>query len=216
MNIILMGPPGAGKGTQAEMLVNQFGIPHISTGDMFREAIKQGTKLGLKAKAVMDAGQLVTDEVTIGIVRERLAAADCNNGFLLDGFPRTIRQAVALDKILSGMNRKLDAAINVEVPDEILLQRLTGRLICRQCAATYHLQYNPPKESACHQCGGELYQRSDDSEATVSKRLEVYKNQTEPLVVFYSHQGVLKTINGNQDLIKVFDDIYGFLTDQFI
>ncbi len=208
MNIIIMGPPGAGKGTQAAMIIKEFGIPHISTGDMFRAAIKQGTELGLKAKAVMDAGQLVPNELTIGIVRERLAEPDCEKGFLLDGFPRTIPQAEALKEILAGLNRSLDAAINVEVPNDVLLPRMTGRRICRQCGATYHIKFNPPKQtSQCDQCAGELYQRSDDSEETVANRLAVYAQQTEPLVGYYLHQGLLKTINGNQELSEVFDDI---------
>lgn len=212
MNIIIMGPPGAGKGTQAKMLIREFEIPHISTGDMFRAAIKQGTELGLKAKAVMDAGQLVPDELTIGIVRERLANSDCEKGFLLDGFPRTIPQAEALMKILAGLNRSLDAAINVEVPNDVLMPRMTGRRICRQCGATYHIKFNPPKElSQCDQCAGELYQRSDDSEETVANRLAVYTQQTEPLLAYYQQQGLLLTVNGNQEMLKVFGDIYNIL-----
>lgn len=208
MNIILMGPPGAGKGTQAEMLVKHFNIPHISTGDIFRAAIKQGTELGLKAKAFMDAGQLVPDEVTIGIVRERLQANDCAQGFLLDGFPRTVFQADALAEIMVDLDRKIDAVINIEVPNEILFARMTGRRICRQCAATYHVDFNPPvTANECDRCQGELYQRSDDSEATVSNRLQVYGQQTEPLVKYYLQQGSLKTINGNQELTRVFADI---------
>lgn len=214
MNIILLGPPGAGKGTQADRLSNKYGIPHISTGDMFRDAIKQGTELGLKAKAVMDAGQLVPDEVTIGIVRDRLAEPDCEQGFLLDGFPRTIPQAEALMDILAGLNRSLDAAINIDVPNDVLLPRMTGRRICRQCGATYHIIFNPPQQpSKCEQCAGELYQRSDDSNETVANRLAVYAQQTEPLVAYYLHRGLLKTINGNQKLANVFDDICNRLTD---
>lgn len=212
MNIILLGPPGAGKGTQAAKLVKQFDIPHISTGDMFRAAIKQGSELGLEAKAVMDAGQLVPDELTIAIVRERLAEPDCERGFLLDGFPRTVPQADALEQILAGLNRSLDAVINIEVPDDVLMPRMTGRRICKQCGATYHTRFNPPKESGkCDQCGGELYQRSDDSEETVNNRLAVYARQTEPLVAYYLHRGSLKTINGNQSLQRVFADICGGL-----
>jgi len=215
MNLILLGPPGSGKGTQAEMLVKQFDIPHISTGDMFRAAIKQGTQLGLKAKAVMDAGQLVPDELTIGIVSERLAEADCEKGFLLDGFPRTIPQADALMDILTGLNRSLDAAINIEVPDDILLPRLTGRIVCRQCGATYHIILNPPQVAfQCDSCSGELYRRSDDREDTVANRLAVYAQQTQPLVLYFAHRGLLKTINGNKDLNEVFNQICNRLQEE--
>ncbi|NPV27013.1 MAG: adenylate kinase [Firmicutes bacterium] len=208
MNIILMGPPGAGKGTQAAMLVSRFGIPHVSTGDMFRAAMKQGTELGLQAKAYMEAGQLVPDDVTIGIVRDRLSASDCAAGFLLDGFPRTVSQADALAETLDQLGRRLDAVINIEVPSEVLYARLTGRRICRQCGATYHVEFNPPaKPGVCDQCGGELYQRSDDTGNTVANRLEVYTRQTEPLITYYRQQGILRTINGNQALEKVFNDI---------
>lgn len=214
MNIILMGPPGAGKGTQAEMLVQKFNIPHISTGDMFRAAIKQGTELGRKAKTIMDAGQLVTDDVTIGIVQERLAETDCNNGFLLDGFPRTIPQADAMIKIMSGLNRSLDAVINIEVPSQILMGRMTGRRICRQCGATYHLEFKPPHEtSQCDRCAGEIYQRSDDSAETVTNRLEVYAQQTEPLVEFFDQLGLIRTIDGTKAAEKVFEDIIHSLSD---
>lgn len=208
MNIILMGPPGAGKGTQAGMLARRFSIPHVSTGDMFRKAIKQGTEMGLKAKAFMDAGQLVTDEVTIGIVAERLGADDCAEGFLLDGFPRTILQAEALGGIMANLGRKLDAVVNIDVPNEALFGRMTGRRICRQCGATYHIAFNPPAQAGeCDRCQGELYQRSDDTEATVSNRLQVYARQTEPLVAYYREQGLLKTIDGSQELNRVFADI---------
>lgn len=208
MNIILMGPPGAGKGTQAAMLVSKFGFPHISTGDMFRAAMKQGTELGLKAKSFMDAGQLVPDDVTIGIVRERLSASDCNAGFMLDGFPRTAAQADALTDTLTQMGKKLDAAINIEVPNEILYDRMTGRRICRQCGATYHVEFNKPAQAdVCDLCGGELYQRSDDSGETVGNRLAVYTQQTEPLIAYYRKQGLLKDINGDQALEQVFADI---------
>ncbi len=208
MNIILLGPPGAGKGTQAAMLVEKFGITHISTGDMFREAIKQGRELGLQVKAIMEKGQLVPDELTVAVVRERLARPDCENGFLLDGFPRTIPQADALGGILAGLNRSLDTVINIEIPDDVLQSRMTGRRICRQCQATYHTLSNPPKHTGkCNKCGGELYQRSDDSEATVANRLVVYEQQTAPLVAYYCHKGVLKTINGNRELQEVFNNI---------
>lgn len=214
MNIILLGPPGAGKGTQAAMLVEKFGITHISTGDMFREAIKQGRELGLQVKAIMEKGQLVPDELTVAVVRERLAQPGCEKGFLLDGFPRTIPQAKALMDILADMNRSLYAAVNIEVPDDVLMNRMTGRRICRQCGASYHVKFNPPKQlSECDTCGGELYQRSDDSKETVVNRLAVYAQQTEPLVAYYLHQGLLKTINGNQSLPEVFDIICKSLND---
>jgi len=208
MRMILMGPPGAGKGTQAEMLIEHFRIPHISTGDMFRAAIKEQTPLGLKAKEYMDAGALVPDEVTIGIVADRLAQADCSNGFLLDGFPRTAAQADALAKILSDLNMGLDGVINIEVDDAILLERLTGRRVCKQCAATFHTVFNPPQtQGVCDRCGGELYQRNDDNLETAQNRLKVYNEQTEPLIAYYSEQGLLKRIQGDQDIEQVFRDI---------
>lgn len=212
MRAILMGPPGAGKGTQAAVLVDKYQIPHISTGDMFRAAIKDGTALGLKAKEFMDAGSLVPDEVTIGIVAERLAKADCKNGFLLDGFPRTIAQADALDKILVDLHMKLDGVINIEVDEAKLLERLTGRRICRRCGATYHMVFNPPNSSgSCDKCGGELYQRSDDTLETAKNRLDVYNSQTQPLIEYYQGQGVLKEINGDQEISKVLEDILAAL-----
>ena len=212
MRAILMGPPGAGKGTQAAVLIEKFQIPHISTGDMFRAAIKAGTHLGLKAKEYMDAGSLVPDEVTIGIVAERLAEADCANGFLLDGFPRTVAQADALDKILVDLRMKLDGVLNIEVDEAKLLERLTGRRICRQCGATYHMVFNPPTTlNVCDKCGGELYQRSDDTLETAQNRLDVYNRQTQPLIEYYRGQGLLKEINGDQEISKVLDDILAAL-----
>lgn len=208
MKIILMGGPGAGKGTQANPLVERFHFPHISTGDMFRAAIKDGTALGLKAKSYMDAGGLVPDEVTIGIVEERLAQPDCADGFLLDGFPRTLAQGQALAAILDRLGMKLDGVINIEVAEDILIPRLTGRRICRSCGSSYHMVFNPPeKEGVCGQCGGELYQRSDDNVDTAQNRLNVYNTQTEPLINFYEQQGLLKRINGDQPIDKVFQDI---------
>lgn len=208
MKIILMGGPGAGKGTQASPLVEQFHFPHISTGDMFRAAIKEGTALGLKAKSFMDAGGLVPDEVTIGIVAERLALPDCADGFLLDGFPRTLAQGSALADILDRLGMKLDGVINIEVAEEVLIPRLTGRRVCRQCGASYHMVFNPPKEEGvCGQCGGELYQRSDDTVETAKNRLNVYNSQTEPLIAFYEEKGLIKRINGDQPIDKVFQDI---------
>lgn len=208
MNLILMGPPGAGKGTQADLLVKRFGIPHISTGDMFREAIKQGTQLGLKAKSYMDSGGLVPDEVTIGIVKERLLKDDCRPGFLLDGFPRTAVQAEALRQLLNDLGIKLDAVINIRVDRDNLIRRLSGRLVCRQCGITYHTEFSPPdKEGVCDRCQGEVYQRSDDLGATVEKRLSVYEEQTAPLIDYYEKAGILKHIDGEKEVEEVFSDV---------
>lgn len=208
MNLVLMGLPGAGKGTQAEKIVAKYSIPHISTGDMFRAAMKEGTELGLKAKSFMDAGQLVPDEVTIGIVRERLSKSDCSKGFLLDGFPRTVAQAEALEEMLADLNKKIDYVINIDVDQSILMERLTGRRICKKCGATYHLVFNPPAvEGICDRCGGELYQRADDNEETVQNRLDVNIQQTQPLLSFYEERGYLRNINGQQDINVVFQDI---------
>ena len=208
MKIILMGGPGAGKGTQANPLVERFHFPHISTGDMFRAAIKEGTALGLKAKSFMDAGGLVPDEVTIGIVEERLALPDCADGFLLDGFPRTLAQGSALADILDRLGMKLDGVINIEVDEEVLIPRLTGRRVCRKCGSSYHMIFNAPEqEGVCGQCGGELYQRSDDTVETAKNRLNVYNTQTEPLIAFYEEKGLLKRINGDQPIDQVFQDI---------
>jgi adenylate kinase len=212
MNLVLMGLPGAGKGTQAERIVEKYDIPHISTGDMFRAAMKEETELGLQAKSFIDKGELVPDEVTIGIVRERLGKNDCQKGFLLDGFPRTVAQAEALEKILADLNKQIDYVINIEVNKDILMDRLTGRRICKQCGATYHLIFNPPaSEGACDKCGGELYQRADDNEETVANRLEVNLKQTEPLLSFYNDKGYLRNINGEQDINKVFVDVNALL-----
>ncbi|MHB1127432.1 MAG: adenylate kinase [Bacillota bacterium] len=207
MKLLLMGPPGAGKGTQAEVLTAKLQVPHISTGDMFRNAIKEGTALGKKAKEYMDAGKLVPDEVTVGIVRERLSEPDSQQGFLLDGFPRTVPQAEALDGILGNMGRKLDAVVNISVPRENLMERLTGRRVCRNCGATYHVVFNPAPGGVCTGCGGELYQRADDTEETVKNRLDVYAAQTEPLITYYLGQGLLKEIDGEQPIEKVLADI---------
>lgn len=208
MNLIIMGPPGAGKGTQAAFLVQRFGIPHISTGDMFREALQQKTELGLKAKGYMDAGQLVPDEVTIGIIRDRLAQPDCEKGFLLDGFPRTVVQAEALRELLKKLSRNLDAAINIEVSRPSLLARVAGRLVCRNCGTAYHAEYGPPKTAGiCDKCQGEIYQRSDDAGPTVEKRLSVYDDQTAPLINYYEKQNLLRTILGEQEVQAVFADI---------
>ncbi|MGQ9556492.1 MAG: adenylate kinase [Desulfurispora sp.] len=208
MNLLIMGPPGAGKGTQAEVLVKELKITHISTGDMFRNAIKEGTEMGKKAKEYMDAGQLVPDEVVIGMVKDRLAKPDCQNGFLLDGFPRTVEQARALDETLASLNIKLDGVINIVVPLDKLMVRLTGRRVCRDCGASYHVVFNPPQvEGKCNSCGGELYQRSDDNEESVSTRLKAYEEKTQPLIDYYQAKGLLLNINGDQEISKVLADI---------
>ncbi|AJD89472.1 adenylate kinase [Jeotgalibacillus malaysiensis] len=208
MNIVLMGLPGAGKGTQAERIIEKYNIPHISTGDMFRAAIKNGTELGLKAKSYMDQGDLVPDEVTIGIVRERLSNDDCQEGFLLDGFPRTVAQAEALDALLKDLGKELDYVLNIKVEKEELMTRLTGRWICKTCGATYHTVFNPPAvEGKCDKDGGELYQREDDKPETVQNRLDVNMKQTQPLLDFYGQKGVLRDIDGQQDINKVFTDV---------
>lgn len=212
MFILLMGPPGAGKGTQAAKLVEKFTIPHISTGDMFRAAVKEGTELGKQAKACMDAGQLVPDSVTIGIVKERLAKDDCKRGFILDGFPRTIAQAEALDRSLSELNIKLDRVINITAPETELVGRMTGRRICKGCGATYHVAFNASQVAGvCDGCGGELYQRADDTEATVVNRLAVYQNQTQPLIEYYQDKGLYTEINGLQPINTVLSDIINSL-----
>lgn len=208
MNLILMGLPGAGKGTQAEKIVEKYGIPHISTGDMFRAAIKGGTELGKKAKSFMDAGNLVPDEVTIGIVKERLSNEDCKKGFLLDGFPRTVAQAEALETMLATLERKIDFVIYVEVPKEELFERLTGRWVSPTSGSTYHIKFNPPKvEGICDKDGSTLIQREDDKPETVANRLEVNLQQTQPLIDFYTEKGYLERIDGNQDIQKVFEEI---------
>ncbi|HAM2125693.1 TPA: adenylate kinase [Listeria monocytogenes] len=208
MKLVLMGLPGAGKGTQAEQIVEKYNIPHISTGDMFRAAMKNNTELGKKAKSFMDNGDLVPDEVTNGIVRERLAEDDAKNGFLLDGFPRTVEQAEELENILNDLGTELDAVINIEVDKDVLMKRLTGRWICRTCGKTYHEIYNPPKvPGKCDLDGGELYQRDDDKKETVEKRLNVNMKQTKPLLDFYSEKSKLHNINGEQDIKDVFVDV---------
>lgn len=212
MKLMIMGPPGAGKGTQAEVLVKELKITHISTGDMFRAAIKEGTEMGKKAKEYMDKGQLVPDEVVVGMVKDRLSQPDCEKGFLLDGFPRTIAQAEALSKTLDEMGIKLDGVINIDVPRERLMARLTGRRVCKGCGASYHVEFNPPqKEGVCNTCGGELYQRSDDNEETVSNRLDVYEGQTQPLIDYYKEKGLLLNINGDQAIDKVLAEILAAL-----
>lgn len=207
-----MGRPGAGKGTQAVNIREYYNIPHISTGDMFRAAIKNQTKLGMLAKSYMDQGALVPDEVTIGIVEERLLEDDCKNGFLLDGFPRTIAQAEALDNFLVKNGVNLDAVLDVNVPAEILVRRMVGRRVCKACGATFHVEFNAPKvDGVCDNCGTLLIQRADDTEATAQNRLAVYDESTAPLLDFYSKKNILKTVNGDQPLDKVFEDIKAVL-----
>ncbi|PKR76576.1 adenylate kinase [Halalkalibacillus sediminis] len=208
MNLILMGLPGAGKGTQAEKIVEKYNIPHISTGDMFRSAIKEGTQLGKEAKSYMDEGALVPDEVTIGIVKERLSKPDCEKGFLLDGFPRTVAQAEALEALLSELETSLDYVLHVKVPEEKLVERLTGRRICPECGATYHIEFNPPKEPGiCDLDGTKLTQREDDQPETVKNRLSVNIEQTKPLLTFYDEKGYLVDIEGDADIDAVFKQI---------
>ena len=208
MNIILLGPPGAGKGTQAKMLVEKYGIPQISTGDILRENLKKQTELGLEAKKYMDAGKLVPDEVVIGIINNRLKEDDCQKGYMLDGFPRTVAQAEALDKILAENGSGIDHVISIDVPDAELLGRLTGRRTCRQCGQGYHVMFDPPeKEGVCGKCSGELYQRDDDNEATVSNRLKVYADQTQPLIDYYQNKGLIRPIDGLGKIQEIFDRV---------
>lgn len=208
MRLVLLGPPGAGKGTQAAGIVEKYKIPHISTGDIFRKNIKEGTELGKKAKDYMDKGLLVPDELVVEIVKDRLTEADCSEGFLLDGFPRTVSQADSLNSELESMEIKLDKVINIDVSKEELIERAVGRRICKECGATYHIKFNSTKsEGICDACGGELYQRDDDNEATVTKRIEVYIDQTQPLIDYYKEKDILADIDGRQSIEKVFSDI---------
>lgn len=213
MNLILMGLPGAGKGTQAEKIIAEYQIPQISTGDMFRAAIANQTALGLKAKEYMDRGDLVPDEVTNGIVKERLAQDDTKNGFLLDGFPRTLDQAKALDEMLADLGKKIDAVIDINVPEEVLVERLTGRYMCRSCGASFHKVFKPTKvEGRCDRCGGhEFYQRDDDKPETVKNRLAVNIKNSEPILAYYKEQGLLKSIDGNRDIDAVFKDVQAII-----
>lgn len=208
MKLLIMGRPGAGKGTQAVNIREYYNIPHISTGDIFRANLKEKTKLGLLAKEYMDKGQLVPDSLTIDLVKDRLSQADCQNGFLLDGFPRNLEQAHALDSFLKEKGETLDAVLDIDVKPEILIDRIVGRRVCKNCGATYHVKNNPPKvEGICDKCGSELVQRADDTYETAKSRLEVYDKQTAPLLDYYRDQHLLKTVNGDQDFAKVFEDI---------
>lgn len=212
MKLILLGPPGAGKGTQAKMLTERYRIPQISTGDILRAAVKDGTPMGIQAKACMDAGQLVPDEVVVGIVRERLQQPDCAAGFILDGFPRTVAQAEALRATLAELGKELDAVISLEVDVEALVERLTGRRTCKNCGRGYHLRFDPPASpGVCDACGGELFQRDDDQEATIRKRLQVYEDQTAPLTGYYQGHGLLTGIDGMQEMGAVQEQIVAAL-----
>lgn len=212
-NLIITGLPGAGKGTQAERIIEKYGIPHISTGDMFRSAIKNETQLGLEAKSFMDKGELVPDEVTNGIVKERLQEEDTKNGFLLDGFPRTMDQANALDTIMTDLDRTIDAVINIDVNPEVLMSRLTGRIICRNCGATYHKVNHPPKvEGVCDKCGSaDLYQREDDKPETVENRIRINQEQSAPILEYYSNKGLLHTVDGEIGIENVFSEVQNII-----
>jgi adenylate kinase len=208
MKIIMLGAPGAGKGTQAKRLAEKFTIPHISTGDIFRANIKNGTELGKKAKGYMDQGLLVPDELVVDLVVDRIKQADCENGYILDGFPRTIPQAEALDAALKAISEKVDFAVNVEVPDSDIVSRMSGRRACLNCGATYHVVTIPTKvEGICDTCGSEIVLREDDKPETVLKRLEIYHDQTQPLIDYYTNQGILKEVDGRKNMIETFEDI---------
>lgn len=212
MKIIMLGAPGAGKGTQAKQIADKYGVPHISTGDIFRANIKNGTELGKKAKEYMDQGLLVPDELTCDLVMDRIVQDDCKNGFILDGFPRTIPQAEALDAALAANGEKIDYAVNVEVPDENIVNRMSGRRACVGCGATYHIVYNPTKvEGKCDTCGADLILRDDDKPETVLNRLKVYHEQTQPLIDFYTKKGVIAEVDGTKDMKDVFDAIVAIL-----
>lgn len=208
MKIIMLGAPGAGKGTQAKLIADTYGLPHVSTGDIFRMNIKNGTQLGMEAKTYMDQGLLVPDELTVRILLDRVGQDDCKNGYVLDGFPRTIPQAEVLEDALTKLGDQIDFAINVEVPDENIIRRMGGRRACLSCGATYHIEHVPPKkEGICDVCGQELVLRDDDKPETVKNRLRVYQEQTQPLIDFYTKKGVLRTVDGTQDMQDVFSAI---------
>jgi adenylate kinase len=208
MKLVLLGPPGAGKGTQAAGIVERYNIPHISTGDIFRKNLKEGTTLGLKAKGYMDSGALVPDSLVVEIVIDRLTQDDVSEGYLLDGFPRTVAQAEALDEYLYGIGDKLDYVLNIKVDPDVLIGRAVGRRICKNCGATYHVTFNPPKvEGICDKCGGPLYQRADDTEETVANRIKVYMDETLPLIGYYGQKDLCVDIDGQRDISDVFEDI---------
>ena len=208
MRIVLLGPPGGGKGTQAQKLIEKYKIPQVSTGDLFRAAVKNQTELGKKAKEYMDKGSLVPDEIVIGMVKERLAKDDCKKGFILDGFPRTMAQAEALDKMLPELKMKLDAVVEIEVPDVEVVKRLSGRRTCTKCGAMYHVEFNKPKVAGkCDKCGGDLYQRDDDNEKTIKSRLDVYHSQTSPLIGYYQKKGIFKKVAGLGDIHEIFNKV---------
>lgn len=212
MKIIMLGAPGAGKGTQAKKIAEKYGIPHISTGDIFRANIKGGTELGMKAKSFMDQGQLVPDDVTIGMLLDRISETDCEGGYVLDGFPRTIPQAESLTRALEARGEKMDYAVDVDVPDAAIVERMSGRRACLSCGATYHVVYNAPAaENVCDACGEALVLRDDDKPETVQKRLTVYHDQTQPLIEYYQKAGILVTVDGTKDLNQVFKDITAVL-----
>ena len=208
MKIVLLGPPGAGKGTQAKSISNRYSIPHISTGDIFRKNISEATPLGIEAKGYMDKGLLVPDEVTINMVKDRLTWEDCKNGYLLDGFPRTVAQAEALEAFLNSRDEKIDTALLIDVPMEFILERMTGRRVCPSCGASYHIKFNPPtNDGKCDLCGSDVIQRKDDTEETVKERLDVYENQTQPLIDFYKNKKQLSVVDGTQAINEVFESI---------
>jgi len=215
MKIVMLGAPGAGKGTQAIKIADKYGIPHISTGDIFRANIKGGTELGMKAKSYMDKGELVPDEVTIGMLLDRISQDDCKDGYVLDGFPRTIPQAESLTKALAEKGQKIDYAMDIDVPDEAIVKRMSGRRACPKCGATYHIVYAAPKtENVCDKCGSELIVRSDDKPETVQDRLNVYHKQTEPLISYYKEAGVLREVDGTKDLEDVFNAVIAILENK--
>ena len=212
MRLILLGPPGVGKGTQAVRLSMRFGVPHISTGDMFREALAKKTPLGLSAKEYIDSGKLVPNEITIGLVRDRLQNPDCAGGFILDGFPRDVAQAEALEKLLESLGVRLDAAVYIEAGSDIVVKRIAGRRVCEACGATYHVSFNPPPEDGkCAKCGGRIHQRKDDREETVRERLKVYKALTEPVVDYYKALGILRMVDGEKDADEVLETIISMI-----